>query len=726
MYHAFNSFFVRVPSLHFYSLKEESFRMKIYDSKFQEAIYLASPDLFNELQKYLTGMTTNANEKQRIELALYRYISRMSTRCTPFGLFAGCSMGDIIDGPSDVILKDTLRNTRLDMHFLCVLSQELSKLSGRIKENIKYYPNTSLYKIGKKYRYVEYYYLKSHKKYQISNINHSVYIDAVLEIAKKGVKIETLLNYFIEHKIEKNVALGFVNELIYAQVLVDELNPSAIGGDYLKRIVHVLNDLSVSDMLMYPLKEIQLLLHEIDNNQQENMVLYKKIIRNIESLKIPFEEKSLFQVDMTRSVFKATLGNRIVDELQSAMIFLNKITPVRKKDALYEFQKAFFNRYEDKEVSLMEALDTELGIGYPINKISRDVSPLLDDFYIPNEGYKKQFQSNPFISILLKKTISAEKKNEIEIVFNDDDVEKFKLNWDDLPLTIYSMFKILKTDLYDAPMIHLTGFYGTCGANLFARFAYMDENINRFVSEITTKEQELMPNVIFAEIVHLSEPRTGNVLSRTHIRDYEILYLSNSDLPQSRIIYTSDLFLSIRQGRLYLRSKELNKEIIPRLTNAHNYCLTAIPVYYFLCDLQNQYGRTSLALNWEYLDNDLSFLPRVRYKNTILSLATWKIVTLEMKYLFVIENDNQLLFEVNKWREKYILPSKVILVDGDNELFVDLEIALSVKALFSIIKKREIICLKEFLFDPKSPLVRDRNGNCFTNECIVSFYKKVK
>ena len=68
----------------------------------------------------------------------------------------------------------------------------------------------------------------------------------------------------------------------------------------------------------------------------------------------------------------------------------------------------------------------------------------------------------------------------------------------------------------------------------------------------------------------------------------------------------------------------------------------------------------------------------------------------------------------------------MLLSDGDNELLVDWENALSIKALFSIIKKREMITLTEFLYDPEKSVVRDKEGNPYPNECIAIFYKSPK
>jgi hypothetical protein len=58
-----------------------------------EAIFLASPDLHTQLHERLNGSLTDKKKIKRLHYALMRYILRMSTRPTPFGLFAGFNVG---------------------------------------------------------------------------------------------------------------------------------------------------------------------------------------------------------------------------------------------------------------------------------------------------------------------------------------------------------------------------------------------------------------------------------------------------------------------------------------------------------------------------------------------------------------------------------------------------------------------------------------------------------
>jgi hypothetical protein len=635
-------------------------------------------------------------------------------------------MGIITNNETQIVSGDFNRRTRLDMYFLCTLSQELSKQPD-IRGNTRYYPNTTLYRLGKSYRYVEYHYLQSKRIHRISSVERSVYLDNILRISRKGVRINELQNYLVSKRIEQEEASAFIEDLINSQIIVSELSPSVTSDDYFTDIIRILEKSGVNSPLTIFIKDIQQTLYHLDSTRDNNdMELYQGIIKTIKEMKIPYEEKYLFQVDMTKSSRDVMLGSDIIKELQSAMTFLNKITPISRNETLSKFRQDFYSRYEDREIPFMEALDPEIGIGYPSNNVSENISPLLDNFHLPGQVVQPSgFQPDVFTSILLKKMMDVLKRNEKEIVLGEDDVKNFTASWNDLPPTLYTMFEILKTGP-ESPLIQLSGFSGTCGANLFARFAHTDKCITRFVKDIVAKEQELMPDILFAEIAHLPDSRIGNILSRPHIRDYEILYLSNSYLPEKQLIYMSDLYLSVRQEKIHLRSKRLNREIIPRLTTAHNYRNNAMPVYRFLCDMQIQSGRGGLYFNWGSLNNELIFLPRVRYRNVILSPATWKITVEEMKRLFTLNEESVLVEETEKWREKHVLPRMVLLSDSDNELLVDWENPRSIQALFSIIKKRQNVFFKEFLYDLETSVVRDRNGNPYTNECIVAFYKEKK
>src|SRR5207248_10197728 len=59
----------------------------------REAIFLASPSLEESLPHWEREPTSERGEK--VELSLVKYLARMCSRATPFGLFAGVAQGAV-------------------------------------------------------------------------------------------------------------------------------------------------------------------------------------------------------------------------------------------------------------------------------------------------------------------------------------------------------------------------------------------------------------------------------------------------------------------------------------------------------------------------------------------------------------------------------------------------------------------------------------------------------
>lgn len=162
-YKPFTNFVFRTPAYpldkyqqYISDLENGKDELLLSDDYFLESIYIASPILYNEIQKYKSGKLPS-KEKERLLSTMLRYLIRMSWRCTPFGLFSGCSLG-VLSDENKVIMplqQNFNRHTRLDMNYLCALIFSVSQKDD-IRSMLKYYPNTSLYLLGNQLRYIEY------------------------------------------------------------------------------------------------------------------------------------------------------------------------------------------------------------------------------------------------------------------------------------------------------------------------------------------------------------------------------------------------------------------------------------------------------------------------------------------------------------------------------------------------------------------------------------------
>jgi lantibiotic biosynthesis protein len=70
-------------------------RALLEDPAAREAIFVASPSLSARLDTWMAApeATLDSEPLRKIEAAALRYLARMAGRATPFGLFAGCTLG---------------------------------------------------------------------------------------------------------------------------------------------------------------------------------------------------------------------------------------------------------------------------------------------------------------------------------------------------------------------------------------------------------------------------------------------------------------------------------------------------------------------------------------------------------------------------------------------------------------------------------------------------------
>jgi hypothetical protein len=118
------------------------------------------------------------------------------------------------------------------------------------------------------------------------------------------------------------------------------------------------------------------------------------------------------------------------------------------------------------------------------------------------------------------------------------------------------------------------------------------------------------------------------------------------------------ILLGIDDGRLRLWSRSRNREVIARVTNAHNFRMRGVSAYRFLGALQRQRLAGSLAWEWGPL-SALPDLPRVRYRNAVLARARWTLAASEVKALGA---------EAARRRG---MPRFVVLDHLDQELLID-------------------------------------------------------
>ena len=738
VYKPFSQYVLRTPLLpvDFYKkftsgqiISEEKLREACQNKLIREAIFLASPALLFEIDKWLANEMSEAKKIDRLKDSILKYVARLCSRCTPFGLFAGCATGDFGE-QTQVELKNPKahqRHSRLDMNLLVALAQKIAKME-QVRGQVLFYPNSSIYQVANRLRYIDYQYVGGKRLHEIVEVDYSGYLRDILAKATSGAALDDLVAVIDEPEVSLEEKKEFIEELIEANLLISELEPSLCGPEFFEQLNTVLGRLKGLEEVKTNLKEVQELLAKIDATIGNETTHYLELKGLMDKLEVTMELKFMTQTDMVLQTNHNGLSAAMTASILKGLTILNKISLPPIKNNLTQFAQDFYERYGLREVPLSKVMDVEIGLGYPKGRNDGDVNPLIDDVILPPKQTKVAQQDikwNAVQAFFYKKLQEAAKNEDLVVTLRAEDFKNLDENWDDLPDTMSVMAEVVFID--GKQKIKFSGGGGSSAANLLGRFAFGEEKLHSHVANIINKEDQMNQDKILAEIVHLPESRTGNILMRPSLRAYEIPYLAQSILDPAQQLPLEDLFVK-GQGlkRVMLKSKKHNKEVIPRLTNAHNFSFNSLPVYHFLCDMQTQGRREGIGIHWGALAHEFSFLPRIEFEDLILHDATWNVsISKVQKMLKVVKDDEQLAEETAQFREAEKIPVLAFLTDGDNELLVNFNNLSSVRMLLNTVKKRSYFKLTEFLFD-KEGVVKDEQGAYYANQVVVSFYNEYR
>jgi lantibiotic biosynthesis protein len=689
----------------------------------REALYLASPQLCETLDAW-------GSERARKWLpALVSYFERAASRPTPFGLFAGCSLGEIGERSCLELeqRRHYRRHTRLDMDYLTALVKAL-EAEPSIRRRLAFRPNSSLYRAGGRLRYAESRLDGTLRSYHLVAVEDSVELEATLARASAGATPDELAATLVGDEISVDEAKEFIDELIDAQVLVSDVQPALTGPEPVPALVEAMAE---HEETAEPARALGVALDSLEQLDRQGLGASPAEYRRVESL---FEDQPakpessrLFQLDLTKPA-RITLGHLVVGEIARALELVAKLTPRIPDDPLDSFRAAFVERYEDREVPLVEALDEEIGIGFGVSQ-AVESAPLLAGLELGTwNGADPPWEARHRLLLHLVGQALRDGGRELELSPSEiDALAPTPAQQPRLPdaLEVMATVAAASQDELDHGRFRvlLRGASGAPGASLLGRFCHADGALRARVEEHLRLEEAQRPDAVFAEIVHLPDSRVGNILLRPVLRSYEIPFLARSGAPLEAQLPVTDLLLSVVSDsvasgtaeRLVLRSRRLGCEVLPRLTSAHKYSLSSLGVYRFLCELQRQGTVEVLRWDWRPLEA-LPFLPRVCSGRTVLTRARWNLDRRDLERF----SDRAEAFR--EWCHEAGLPRWIVLADADNELVTDLGNPLSVEALLHHLRRREQATLVELFPSPDELCAHGPEGR-FTHEIVIPFVR---
>ena len=653
------------------------------------ALWLASPDLVD-------AMDSRPGDAG-VEGAVVRYVTRMASRATPFGLFAACGTG-LVGDRTDLRLPEPAswgRFTQLDADYLDALVRQRA---ADLADRVTYVANDSLHLMAGRWRYVESRLDGLERSHHLVQVAGSKHLQRALDAAAGGASRREIVDAVAAGGVDEPRAAAFTDRLVDAQVLVPTLAVTITGPPPLDTLItdlDALGDESTASVLRAVRDDLAAIDAEGPAAPPER---HAAIAGLLSALPATIDRARLLHVDATVPPCGAQLARRVVDDIARAVDVLRRIAPPAPPSDLDRFRADFLARYDTEEVPLLDALDEELGVGFGGDGDRRDPAPLLDGLRLPPAtGHQATLGRRE--RRLLELLHRAWADGAHEIVLTKDDVAAMS-NDDAPPLPP----ALAATAVLGRSTVVLTGASGPSGARLLGRFCHADPELDRHVRDHLRAEEALDPDAVHAEIVHLPDGRMVNVLARPALRDHEIAWLGRSGLPPERVLSAGDLLVSLRDGRFVLRSQRLDRRVVPRLTSAHNYDRRSPGVYRFLAAVQSDGVADRVGWTW-FAFTQVPFTPRVRLGSVILARAQWRVAGLRSL-------DGQTFPAL---REQHRLPRWICLVEGDNLLPFDLDNARSVGAFIRAVRRADDVMLEELFPGP------DELGDDHAVEVVVPF-----
>jgi thiopeptide-type bacteriocin biosynthesis protein len=695
-----------------------------------EALHIASPGLFEALEQW--HRDPDSKKGQRAEESLARYALRMAARSTPFGMFAGCSLGRVGE-PSRLQLapqSSYRRHSRLDMGYLFSLAEELNQ-DHELRRSLRYRPSSSLYRAAGRLRYAEARYSGKDVDYHLVVVEPDDFLEAALARAAEGATPGEVAAAVAasdqDGEISVEEAETYVHELIDSQLLMSELWPAVTGPEAVHGLIEVLERIpgTTAGAAAARLRRAHEALEELDRSGLgADPRRYGEIADGLEPLPRRADRRRLYQVDLYKPA-EVSLDPAVLDEIAHGIEVLHRFAVPNPAETLETFSHRFVERYgAQRLVSLAEAVDDEAGVGLPAMAVGADNSPLLQGLDFSRTDAAEKVHWGAREGLLLGKLLRARSDGASEIVIDDDDIERLATPRRIPVPDAFQAWATLAAADEDALaagdfLVWIKTAFGPSGARVAGRFCHGDAEIACAVSEHLRAEEALDPDVVFAEVVHVPSGRLGNIASRPVLREYEIPYLGISGAPRERQIPVEDLLVTVEGSQVVLYSRRLRRRVMPRLTSAHNFSVGSLAVYRFLGLLQAQGVRPGINWQWRRPFEMLPFLPRVRCGRAILSRAQWVVPAEEIKDLAARRGADRYV-AARRWRERHGIPRRIALGEDDMELLIDFDNTLSLDVFLADVKKSADIMLKEFWPDFDALPVRGPEGR-FVNELIIPF-----
>lgn len=632
----------------------------VADADVQSALAVASPSLYGALRR--ADARSAPRDRARAADRALRYVIRMATRPTPYGLCAGVGLARLADA-TDLRLTDAgTPRTRPDMGWLL---DWVFALEGQpaIRRTLRLAAHPAAEIVAGRVVLAARAPGAAAGAGAVSLRATPVVVEA-LAAARQPIRYAELVERLSAHRpavaAEKIEAL--VDELWSHTLLLSDLRPPLTCDDPAAHVAGVLAASAAHDAAA-AFDALRTAIARWDGAPRREPDGYLALAGMARALHPA--DGAVLQTDLALGLDGGRLHRSVAAEAARAAELLLRLSPWPSgTPGLSGYRQAFVERYgAARMVPLLEVLDPERGLGEPRGFGGHGPAPLP-----PERAAERQ-------STLLRLAATAIRTG--QRVVELDDALLAKLSTCDpramrLPPTLdINVFVAARS----AAAIDRGAFAVGVGPNLGASAG--GRNLGRFASmlgptgtalleSIAAAEVADRPDAVHAELVFLpTQTRSANVAVRPSAYDHEIVVGATPGVPAAGAIPVGELVVGVRDGRFVVRWPAADAEVVAHAGHMLNHH-TASPALRFLLDVADE-GRVMFSsFDWGPAES-LPYLPRVVAGRSVLRPARWLLGSADACA------DDAAAFDVDlaAWRTRWGVPHLVCLTVADNRLVLD-------------------------------------------------------
>ncbi|MFF4264656.1 lantibiotic dehydratase [Streptomyces virginiae] len=711
-------------------------RALVDDPRVRHGLVAAGSGLLDGLAKLdapgrNAGADTGGKEARRVHSRALRYLTRMSTRPTPFGAFSGVALGTFGD-TTTARLGDTAlgaAHVRTDMGWLLALVQRL-EADPEVLSRLGVSMNAMAHRVGDRLVLPSSGVHGDASDRRAVRVRHTAPVARIRSLAPPAAPVPyaTLLTEltasFPDAGPERIGAL--VTELVGLGLLVTDLRPPVTEPRPEAYVLDRLTTAGADHPAVAALREIT----ELTGRAPYGDTAALQRLRTAQRALVPGHKAQPLQVDSALDLPAGVLNRQVADEVAEAVGCLARLGRAAPGgyDHLASYHQAFMERFgTDALVPVLDLLGAERGLDAPNSYLTPPRAMVMNQH--GSEGDPHTHRA----LVALAADAWRHGRDEVELT---DEVLRRLLPQDGQEAAAPGRPACPGVDAYvqiaaDSPEAIDRGAWRAVlngdglgeGGRTFGRFFHLlgPDATDRLRAYARAREA-LEPDVVVAELAYLpANGRGANVAIRPAVHAYEIPVNVAPTAAPDHVIDLADIHMGATDDGLRLYSARLGRELVV----VQNHMLSpygAPNVCRFLLEVSRARYATPSGFTWGPVEG-APYLPRVVRGRVVVRPAEWNLYPAGAQTAPATAGPVPVprsADDVAHWRRTWGVPRHVYLADDDNRLLLDLEHPVCVEELLADLRTATgRVTLQEALPGPDATWLRDGSGHGHLSEVVV-------